>query len=586
MRILIAFLLAILVTTTPLAPVQAQGEEKSNNVMIVLDASGSMNGRVDGQPKIVAARKVIAELLKNWDKSIQVGLTAYGHRKKGDCGDIETLVPVGAVDRAAIVKAVNGLNPKGKTPLSKAVELAATEMKYTEERATVILVSDGKETCNADPCAVGAALEKAGVDFTAHVIGFDVTGEEAEGLNCLARNTGGEYITAKNTKALREALRKTVVKVKQQAAKPVKPKPEKKADTGEGIRLVAVQAEGAAPLKGFGVTWNLFSPKPDASGKYTRHHHYYIAGNPYVAKKVKPGKYILQVLSGNLKRNFDVEVTGTAGQEIKVVLNAGVLRTSTVISEGGPKPKLSVTTNIFSPKKDSGGKRTRQAHRYAGKPDQAFLLPAGMWVAHAGSGNAWMEADAEVKAGEITDLTIVLNAGYVRTKAVLKPGGALPRFSVTTNGFDTEKDSQGKYKRVVHRYASKPEQVMLLPAKSYLLQALSGNASGNGKATVKAGETIDVEIPLDAGYLKVSATVSGGGAPRDAVTWNIYVSTKDAQGNRKRVSHRYRGKPAETYLINAGSYVLFAQSADGKVEEIAIEIEAGEVTEKAVELEK
>lgn len=586
MRNLCSFLVALAVAVGALAPIPAAGAEKNAKVMIVLDASGSMNGRVDGKPKIIAARKVIAELLKNWDKSIQVGLTAYGHRKKGDCGDIETLVPVGEVDRAAIVRAVDALQPKGKTPLSKAVELAAGEMKYTEERATVILVSDGKETCNADPCAVGAALEKAGVDFTAHVIGFDVTGEEAAGLNCLARNTGGEYITAKNTKALRDALRKTVVKVKQQAAKPVKPKPEQKAASGGGVRLVAVQAEGGEPLKGFGVTWNIFSPKPDASGKYTRHHHYYSAGNPYVAKKVKPGKYILQILSGNLKRNFDVEVTGAAGQEIKVVLNAGVLRTSTIISEGGPKPRFSVTTNVFTSKAGAGGKRHRQAHRYAGKPEENFLLPAGSWLVQAGSGNAWKEAEAEIRAGETTDLTLVLNAGYLRTKTVVTSGGAPPKYSVTTNGFDLEKDANGKYRRVVHRYASEPEQVMLLPKKSYRIQALSGNASGTADVTVRAGETVNVEIPLNAGYLRLSATDSGGGAPRNPVTWNIYLSKKDAQGNRKRVSHRYLDKPAQTYLINAGSYVLFAHGGDGKAEEIPIEIEAGKVTEKTVQLKK
>ena len=55
---------------------------------------------------------------------------------------------------------------------------AAESLRHVEQKATVILVSDGEETCNLDPCQVGRELEAAGVDFTAHVIGFDVANPE------------------------------------------------------------------------------------------------------------------------------------------------------------------------------------------------------------------------------------------------------------------------------------------------------------------------------------------------------------------------------------------------------------------------
>ena len=52
-------------------------------------------------------------------------------------------------------------------------------LKFTEEKASVILVSDGKENCGIDPCALGTELANQGVDFKVHVIGFDVRrGEE------------------------------------------------------------------------------------------------------------------------------------------------------------------------------------------------------------------------------------------------------------------------------------------------------------------------------------------------------------------------------------------------------------------------
>ena len=130
----------------------ASAEE--GDAILVLDASGSMWGQIDGENKIVIARRVIDELLNDLPTERRLGLVAYGHRRKGDCGDIEELAAVGA-SREAISAAVNGINPKGKTPLSDAVRFAAERLKYTEERATVILVSDGIETCDVDPCALG-----------------------------------------------------------------------------------------------------------------------------------------------------------------------------------------------------------------------------------------------------------------------------------------------------------------------------------------------------------------------------------------------------------------------------------------------
>lgn len=196
-------LAVLLLCSAPLA----QAEERA---MLVLDASGSMWGQIEGKAKIDIAREALKTLVANWPANRSVGLVAYGHRQKDDCNDIETLLSAGAVDAAKTGKIVDGLTPKGKTPLSAAVKHAAEALKYTEEKATVILISDGVETCNLDPCALGTELEKLGVDFTAHVIGFDVNKvEDQKGLRCLAENTGGKFISAANAGELKTALEQT-----------------------------------------------------------------------------------------------------------------------------------------------------------------------------------------------------------------------------------------------------------------------------------------------------------------------------------------------------------------------------------------
>ncbi|HQY38585.1 MAG TPA: VWA domain-containing protein [Giesbergeria sp.] len=175
--------------------------------MLVLDASGSMWGQIQGRAKIEIAREAVGTMLKTWPRNQQLGLMAYGHRSKGNCADIEVLKMPATVDAAAMQQAVNALQPKGMTPISAAVRMAAEQLKYSERKATVILVSDGEETCHADPCALGAELEKLGVDFTAHVVGFDLPeGKARAQLQCLAKTTGGMYVEARDAAELNKAL--------------------------------------------------------------------------------------------------------------------------------------------------------------------------------------------------------------------------------------------------------------------------------------------------------------------------------------------------------------------------------------------
>jgi Ca-activated chloride channel family protein len=186
-------------------PATPQGPGQS---MLVLDASGSMWGQIGGKPKIEIAREAVASMLATWPTSQQLGLMVYGHRSKGNCADIEMLKAPGSVDKTSFQQSVNALQPKGMTPISASVRMAAEQLKFSERKATVILVSDGEETCHADPCALGKELEKLGVDFTAHVVGFDIDKNpkaKAE-LQCLATSTGGKYLDARNAEDLNKAM--------------------------------------------------------------------------------------------------------------------------------------------------------------------------------------------------------------------------------------------------------------------------------------------------------------------------------------------------------------------------------------------
>jgi Mg-chelatase subunit ChlD len=186
-------------------PVHAAASADAH-VLFILDASGSMWAKVENREKIAIAKEVMTNLIRELPDGVKVGLEVYGHRTKGDCNDIEMLVPVGKGDKNTLIRQIEAIQPKGETPITKALELAGEKLKEIEGETTVVLVSDGKETCKGDPCALVKALKEKGIKTQVHVVGFGVTEDEKQQLACIAEAGGGKYFTARNASQLKGAL--------------------------------------------------------------------------------------------------------------------------------------------------------------------------------------------------------------------------------------------------------------------------------------------------------------------------------------------------------------------------------------------
>jgi Ca-activated chloride channel family protein len=276
----------------------------ADDAILVLDASGSMWGQIDGKSKVEIARTAVGDLLGRVPADRGLGLVAYGHRREGDCTDIEEIVPVGS-DRAPIRSAVAALGFKGMTPLGAAVRFAAEKLRYKDTRATVILVSDGVETCGVDPCALGRDLEAAGVDFTAHIIGFGLaSAAESAGLRCLAEATGGRYFGAQNAGELAAALAETV-------AKPVEPPPA--APQTARVILRATELDGGPEITS-GLTWTVELPAGAAAFEQ--------ANAGVVETDVAPGAYEVKVVRADgLKGSARLDARAGAERTVTIPLD-------------------------------------------------------------------------------------------------------------------------------------------------------------------------------------------------------------------------------------------------------------------------
>ena len=190
-------------------------------VMFILDSSGSMSETINSDKKIDLAKKVMHEIVPKIPTDVAVGLTVYGHRRSGDCSDIETMVLPTTGDRGVILKHVDSMKPVGKTPLARSVLHVAARMKLKDAETTILLVSDGIDTCGGDPCKVVKELKKSGINFVLHTVGLDVDTKASQQLQCMAKEGGGQFFAANDAKTFLDALQTVTVEVagKAEAAK-------------------------------------------------------------------------------------------------------------------------------------------------------------------------------------------------------------------------------------------------------------------------------------------------------------------------------------------------------------------------------
>jgi Ca-activated chloride channel family protein len=188
-----------------------------NDAMNVFDASGSMTGMGFGETsvrRIEQVRNALAAVLPEVAPTRNIGLVVFGPGRRRQCENIDLRLPPSPNAAKRIMSEVNALQPYGQTPLTSAVGAAAEALDYRDKPAVIVLVTDGDETCEGDPCGLGRALKAEGYDVTVHVIGYMLeqglmpTGTQF--ASCLSEGTGGIFVSTHNTDELIVALQKTL----------------------------------------------------------------------------------------------------------------------------------------------------------------------------------------------------------------------------------------------------------------------------------------------------------------------------------------------------------------------------------------
>jgi Ca-activated chloride channel family protein len=358
-----ALFLTCLLAICLAAPASAQ-QANTNDLLLILDASGSMWARNGGEEKIVIARRVLKDLASRLPDGSAVGLIAYGHRREADCADIETIVPLGPLDRTELVSKVEKLNPKGKTPITQSIEQAIAAVKGRTDPATIVLLSDGIETCSGDPCAAVGAAKKTGANFLLHVIGFDLSKENVASLECTAQAGGGLYFDAKNAAELSAALNRAVEATEQSADSALSIKALQNGELLDATVVVTDAATGKDVGSGRTYTAATTNPRvlPLPAGTYN-----------VVVRAVS--------IRGDVRQNLDGLLL-TKGETIEKVADFSTGELSVLVTRNGELSDATVVVYEPGTRKQVAGGRT---YRAATSNPKVMALTAGTYDVAVGS---------------------------------------------------------------------------------------------------------------------------------------------------------------------------------------------------------
>jgi len=476
--------------------------------VIVFDSSGSMAAHLpDGRSKLDAARAIVADTVASWPTGGELGVIAYGHRRKNDCTDIETVLPLGPLSAGAVAHALQPLKARGMTPLSRALEEAAKLLP--DGGGTIVLVSDGIETCNADPCAVAAALRAANPALVIDVVGFGVKKEEVSQLSCIAERAGGKFFDAKDADGLTKAL----ATVRVAAVAP--PPPPLPPPSSQPPPAPAPPPQPVAPLPPAPV------PQPP---KVVRTHFSAIAGalgaivdapvhwtvrgagdadvyegdSRALALDLLPGRYDATAAAANAKGVRTIEVGPGQEQSFDVPVEAGRLDLSLAADSQSPPysdAEAQGVAWVLEPLASQGA---------ASIPPIAapsLLLAPGRYRVQADLKGLKADAEIDMKSGEATRAVLNFRLGTIDLEAVLD-GAAEPLGNAALLSW---RIGDGANSQTIEGQA---QPKVTLPEGTYPVVLTVSGSDVPASAEVKAGEDNVVRVVVPGGTLALSARLS------------------------------------------------------------------------------
>ena len=271
----------------------------------------------DQSRKYEAARVAMRDLAGRDFGDRDIALRIYGHRRKDDCSDSELVVPwsdqVGVDD--SIIAAMEVVRPTGRTPIDQSLRAALED--FGDRSGAIILISDGVESCDADPCALVRAWRDKDVKIAVHVVGLGLHGKERAAMECIAEAAGTAYRDAFSTGELVASLGAVVDATVDEGDAPDPGEPDPASEAADPQLILTVATADGVRQKGMATFTPIAGGEPVEVETFSIH-------------RLPPGDYVME---GGVK-TLDGSVYAPVEHRI-TVLETGMTK---AIIENAPRP--------------------------------------------------------------------------------------------------------------------------------------------------------------------------------------------------------------------------------------------------------
>jgi hypothetical protein len=551
----------------------APATEPSLPVIVVLDASSTMNGKIGGTSKITSVRTELGQAVSAYSDRLSFGLVAFGHRKAANCADSEILAKPGEFTGATQSDLLGKIKPKGQAPIAAALSDAT---KGAQDRLDIVLIADGGDNCDPDMCSAASALKQKTPGLRIDVIGFGEKEDEIKPLSCLADTTGGTFLTAAKPSELKQGLANILDAI----VSPPQASPQASAAADNGaapattaalppgnaapqpIEPGAAGAQGSAPSAPAEPKQQAAAPSSQpAPGQGPQN-----AGETAVYKSLShPSGETAAIPSAPVPKPSPQSSSAQIQLPVPVTLRA-------LVSEGGPRLQSGLTWRVYEskPSPEDGGYKLLSTNHEA--MPTAPLLP-GEYLVNVAFGLSNLTKKITVESGHALEEIFVLNTGGIKLAGVLPSGETVPDSAARYDILSDEEDQSGNRQTVLGN--AKPGMVIRLNAGAYRIECLYGDANASVKAdvTVEPGKITEVTLKQTGAKTTFKLVQSLGGEALADTKWTILTSAGDV------VKENAGALP--THILAPGTYAVIANHA-GESYTRKFSIESGEAKQVEV----
>ncbi|MEL7047517.1 MAG: hypothetical protein AAFO75_00910 [Pseudomonadota bacterium] len=565
------------ITSSPIVAQQTKPDITSERpIMVLFDSSGSMWGKLPGnrKPKFELAQQALINVLDAPLKTRPSGLVIFGR----SCTSAPLYGAITSRTPNTLLKPIDRLNPRGKGPLTLAMETAAASLP-TNAASDVIIVHDGADNCRRDACAFATQISQSHPKLRFHLLSIAIAPKDEPTTRCIAEKTGGSVHAATDAPSIMSAALNLAQQLGGHSATPPKtpvgkekpisqdtPPPltqedlNRERDRKGPSRIVLSATLGAdGPTVKRPIAWTLRQAgddpaKPPVMAKSA----------PTLASRLPAGTYVVEAKLDGFTSQIDVAVPEVGAARKAIAINAGRISLSSpaITFEDG----LLVT---LSQPDQSDGQASKKVFTRSFEP---MLLTPGSYVITARSGTRFERHSVDLAQG--SDVTTELFKGYGQLSlSLLQSDGRRPSTPVDVL-IETDAPDQPNGRRVIAKSTSTTSS-HLLPAATYYVSVSVGGVASTQQIAVPAKARLSRTFTLQAATLRPQVRLAPDNLTLRRST-PVLFTVEDLQKRSNR-EVAWSSDPSPKFHLSPGRYQITARIGPHNVSTTkTIEMKPGE----------